>query len=113
MLNSASIKHHALKCGFDLCGIARADRHPKLARLGEWLDQGRAGDMRYLHASRDERLDPAQVLRSARSVVSLGVVYNANDTQRRRDTRRRGEDADDRGDAEIARYARGEDYHDV
>jgi len=116
MLNSASIKHHARKCGFDLCGIARADRHPKLARLGDWLDQGRAGDMRYLHESRDERLDPAQVLRSARSIVSLGVVYNASDTQRRRDTRRRGEDADNRGgrgDAEIARYARGEDYHDV
>jgi len=113
MLTSASIKSRARELSFDLCGIARADRHPKLARLTEWLDQGRAGDMRYLHESRDERLDPAQVLRSARSVVSLGVVYN---------TQRRGEETPghgdspslgERGNAEIARYARGEDYHDV
>ncbi|HEX5215309.1 MAG TPA: tRNA epoxyqueuosine(34) reductase QueG [Vicinamibacterales bacterium] len=122
MVTSAAIKLRARDCGFDLCGIARADRHPKLARFGDWLDQGRAGDMRYLHESRDERLDPAQVLRSARSIVSLGVVYNTPDTQRRRDTGSRrdsggtGDDTDNRagsGEAEIARYARGEDYHDV
>ncbi len=114
MLTSASIKSRARESGFDLCGIARAERHPKLARLSEWLDQGRAGDMHYLRDSRDERLDPTQVLRSARSIISLGVVYNT--LRRGEGTPRRGDDTPGRrgnGGAEIAKYARGEDYHDV
>ena len=47
-LVAADIKARAAEIGFDLCGIARADRHPKLARLAEWITQGRAGEMQYL-----------------------------------------------------------------
>jgi len=97
MLTRDAIIEQARALGFDLCGIAAAERHPKLSRLSEWIASGRAGDMTYLADSADERSDPARVLHSARSVVSLGVVYNT-----------RGPAA-----GAVSRYAWGDDYHDV
>jgi len=97
MLTRETIVEHARAVGFDLCGIARADRHPKLARLLEWIAAGRAGEMTYLADSADERADPANVLRSARSVVSLGIVYNTSEPAA----------------TAVSRYAWGDDYHDV
>jgi epoxyqueuosine reductase len=104
MLTAAAVKAKAVEVGFDLCGIAPAVRHPRLARLRSWIDEGRAGDMHYLRASLDERSDPAVMLPTARSVISLGSVYNTaapsvSDTPPDR--------------AIIARYAQGADYHDV
>jgi epoxyqueuosine reductase len=105
MLTPQAIKAKAVEIGFDLCGIARADRHPKLARLRSWIDEGRAGDMHYLDASIDERLDVTAVLPTARSVVSLATVYNTAQPYSR--------DALAPGRAAVARYAWGDDYHDV
>jgi epoxyqueuosine reductase len=104
-LQSSSIKARALAEGFDLCGIARADRYPKLSRLADWIDRGFAGDMYYLADSLDERLDPRRVLPTVRSVVSLGSVYNVPATRPSTDVAP--------GDAVIARYAWGDDYHEV
>jgi epoxyqueuosine reductase len=67
----------ARSTGFDLCGIARAERHPRLARIAAWIADGRAGEMTYLTDSLEERLDPRHVLPTARSIVSLAVVYHA------------------------------------
>ena len=100
-----AIKTKAREVGFDLCGIARAERHPKLARLAEWIASGYAGDMTYLARSCDERLDPSAVLPRVRSIISLAVVYNTDSAAA---ARRPGS-----GAASIARYARGEDYHAV
>ena len=97
MLTRDAVLERARAVGFDLCGIARAERHPKLARLSEWIAAGHAGEMSYLAESADERLDPSRVLPTARSVVSLAVVYNAG--------------APPAGP--ISRYAWGDDYHDV
>jgi epoxyqueuosine reductase len=97
MLTREAIFEQARVVGFDLCGIATAERHPKLSRLSEWIAAGRAGEMTYLADSADERSDPASVLHSARSVVSLGVVYNTPEPTA----------------GAISRYAWGDDYHDV
>jgi epoxyqueuosine reductase len=97
MLTREAIIEQARGLGFDLCGIASAERHPKLSRLSEWIAAGRAGEMTYLADSADERSDPALVLHSVRSVVSLGVVYNTNEPTA----------------AAVSRYAWGDDYHDV
>ena len=61
--------------------------------------------MQYLARNAARRVDPREVLPSARSVVSLGVVYNVG-----------GDSSLERADpraALISRYARGNDYHDV
>ncbi len=104
MLTAAGVKAKAVEVGFDLCGIAPAAKHPRLARLASWIDEGRAGDMHYLRDSLDERSDPAVMLPTARSVISLGCVYNTSPPA-----------AFDMspGRAAIARYAQGDDYHDV
>jgi epoxyqueuosine reductase len=104
MLTSIGVKAAAVAAGFDLCGVARAERHPKLARLAEWVRSGQAGEMRYLADSLDQRLDPRHVLPTARSVVSLACVYNT-------DAPYSAAEPPDR--AAIARYAWGADYHDV
>ena len=102
MLTSAAIKSTAADLKFDLCGIAPAVGHPRLSRLAEWIADGYAGDMAYLERSLDERLDPTRVLASARTVVSVACVYNTGAPSAT------GPDA-----AIVARYARGDDYHDV
>src|SRR5690606_25295393 len=105
MITSLEIKAHVLQSGFDLCGVARADRHPKLAKLAEWIAQGRAGEMTYLAESADERRDVRETLRSARSVISVGVVYNTSTPP--------SSPAREPGHVAVARYARGDDYHPV
>jgi epoxyqueuosine reductase len=104
-LDSAAVKTRALEVGFDLAGIAAAMPHPRLSRLADWIDRGRAGDMRYLDKSRDERLDPRRVLPTARSVVSVAAIYNTRHPY--------SATVDDPARARVARYAWGDDYHEV
>lgn len=104
-LTSATVAAKAVELGFDLCAIAPAARHPRLARLASWIDEGRAGDMRYLTDTLDERLDVSVMLPTARSVVSLACVYNTAEPY--------STTVDDDGRAAVARYAWGDDYHDV
>lgn len=106
MLTRDGVLAQARAAGFDLCGIARADRHPRLARLASWIADGRAGDMTYLADSLDERLDPAHVLPTVRSIVSVAVVYNTRPVER-------PAAPGTEGAAVISRYAWGDDYHDV
>ena len=104
-MTSAEVKARAAELGFDLCGIAPVGGFKELAFLREWLDRGYAGEMGYLARSADRRADVRAVLPSATSVISLGTIYN---TDRPYSTEVAGTSA-----ALIARYAWGEDYHDV
>ena len=104
-VTAADVKQQATAVGFDLCGIAPAVAHGELAFLREWLDRGYAGEMAYMQRSADKRADVRHVLPSARVVIVLATVYN---TDRPYST----ENADP-GRAAIARYAWGDDYHDV
>ncbi len=97
MLTRDAILARAHELGFDLAGIARAERHPRLARLTEWIAAGRHGEMQYLADSAWERVDPAEVLPTARSVISVAVVYNTAEPAA----------------GAVSRYAWGDDYHDV
>jgi epoxyqueuosine reductase len=105
MLTSADIKAKARELGFDACGIAPAGDLPELAFLREWLARGYAATMAYMHRSAERRADVRRVLPSARSVIVTATVYN---TRRPYSTESR-----DEGRAHIARYAWGDDYHDV
>jgi epoxyqueuosine reductase len=99
------IKGHAAELGFALCGIAPAASHKELAFLRDWLGRGYAGEMQYLERSADRREDVRAVMPSAKSVICLATAYN---TDRPYSTERA-----DSSTALIARYAWGEDYHDV
>jgi len=104
-MEARAIKTKARELGFDLCGIAPAADFPELTFFHEWLERGFAGTMAYLARSADRRADARHVLPTARTVIVTATNYN---TDRPYST----ECADPRR-AQIARYAWGEDYHDV
>jgi epoxyqueuosine reductase len=105
MLSAADVKAHARSLGFDACGIAPATAHPELAFFPEWLARGYAGSMAYLARSADRRADVRHVLPSAKTVIATATVYNTD--------RPYSVASADRTRAHIARYAWGDDYHDV
>jgi epoxyqueuosine reductase len=104
-LTSSAIKLKARELGFDLCGVAPAADLPELTFFEKWLSQGYAGDMAYLHRSRERRADVRRVLPSAEAVIVTGTVYNTDAPY--------SIECRDPSRAHIARYAWGDDYHDV
>ena len=104
-LTAELVKQEAAAAGFDLCGIAPASGHVELRFLREWVERGYAGDMHYIRNSLERRMDVRHVLPSARSVLSLGTIYNTPHPY--------STDAEEPGRAAIARYAWGDDYHAV
>jgi len=133
MVSAARIKAKAVELGFDLCGIAPADNFPELTFLQEWLAHGYAGEMAYMARSAERRADVRNVVRGARSVIVMGTIYateqvrlkpDPTDDAGRKQAASEGlsESAEDHrwgspsggpSHAVIARYARGDDYHDV
>ena len=105
MMTSSQVKQRALACGFDLCGIAPAGDVAELARLPEWLARGYAGRMTYLNRTARVRADIRRWLPSARSVVAVANLYDTDHPHH--------VEMADPARARIARYAWGDDYHDV
>ena len=96
------IKKHAKELGFDLVGIASAETSNYASYLREWLDAGKAGEMAYLNKRFDERVDPQTYLPGARSVICVAMNYHVP------------LEAPPAGvNGRVARYALGEDYHDL
>jgi epoxyqueuosine reductase len=105
MVTSEAVKRRAKELGFDLCGIAPVAAFPELAFLREWLDRGYAGTMGYLPRSARRRADVRCAMPTARAVIMTGTIYNTD--------RPYSTDRNDSAHGEVARYAWGEDYHDV
>jgi epoxyqueuosine reductase len=104
-LTESDVKARAAELGFDLCGIAPVADHRELAFLREWLERGYAGEMHYMARSAERRADVRAVMPSAASVICLGTIYNTD--------RPYSTEVADPAAAHIARYAWGEDYHEV
>ena len=104
-LTSLDIKQKARELGFDLCGVAPAVDLPELTFFQTWLARGYAGEMAYLQRSAEQRADARRVLPSAQSVIVTGTIYNTAVPY--------STESADPGRAQIARYAWGDDYHDV
>ncbi len=104
-LTSALVKERAAALGFDACGVAPAEQLPQLAFFQEWLALGYAGTMRFLERSAAQRADIHQALPSAQSVIVTATLYNSD--------RPFSTASADPSQAQVARYAWGDDYHDV
>jgi epoxyqueuosine reductase len=112
--DTAWIAERARALGFELCGVARAEKFPELARAEEWFARGFAGEMKYLGDAR--RSDPALVLSGARSVIVCGMNYNSELPRSNEFDDESVEGPGTNGDGPrgwISRYAWGDDYHDV
>jgi epoxyqueuosine reductase len=92
----------ALAIGFDLVGVSRAEPTRESEFLRDWIARGYAGEMHYLERRLEQRVDPRRVLEGARSIVAVGLVYDPGPREEPR-----------AGQARVARYAGGEDYHEV
>ena len=100
-----AVKGRARVLGFDLVGVAPAGPSRYQDYYRRWLDEGRAGSMRYLHNRFEERTDPSVYLPGARSVVCVAINYHVPlETVPRDERRRRGR---------VARYALGDNYHEL
>lgn len=97
------IRSVAAAFGFDLIGFTGAAPTRRTRFLREWVERGFAGEMHYIERRLEERIDPRLVLPEARSLIVVGV-YCAADPEPVDDALPRGH---------IARYAGGDDYHDV
>lgn len=98
-----ALKAEARRLGFGGCGVSEAVQLDDEARhLERWLAHGRHASMRWMENHFDKRIDPRQLVDGARSVVSVIHNYYQPDP------------APDRpDDGRVARYAWGDDYHDV
>src|SRR5881394_2047551 len=98
------LKQQARQLGFELAGIAAATPADTFAAFRDWLDQGHAGDMHYLHKHADAHQQPQSVLAEVRSVIMVGRNYKPPDLPPETPAGTVGR---------VARYARAADYHDV
>ena len=103
-----TIKARARDLGFDLVGITDAVPSAFAEEYRDWIAHGYAGEMDYLARNLHRRLDPRELLPDARSIIVVGMNYYA-DTEEGPGTPQNL----DPERAIFARYARGDDYHDV
>ncbi|MBN1556344.1 MAG: tRNA epoxyqueuosine(34) reductase QueG [Phycisphaerae bacterium] len=97
---TSRVKESALECGFARVGVAPVGAVEHADAFRAWLAAGYHADMTYLEENVEKRLNPAQLIEGAKSVICLAVSY--------------APDGDEPStDAFIARYARGGDYHKV
>lgn len=101
----AQLLSFARQIGFDSCRIAPCSEPAHASEFREWLRQGAHGEMNYMQRGEEKRCDPQKVLPGARSMVVLALNYfQGNAAHGAAGTGKTGK---------IARYAWGEDYHDV
>jgi len=101
----AQLVSFARKIGFHSCRIAACGGPAHAAQFREWLHEGAHGEMNYMERGEEKRCDPQKVLPGARSIVVLALNYfQGEQAPRRSATAATGK---------IARYAWGDDYHEV
>ena len=101
--DSRQVKEWAGELGFDLVGIAPAVPSKHAEFLTDWLERGFHGDMQYLQRHVAQRIDPAEFVPGAKSIICTALSY----------WRASGQFPDEAPTGRIARYAWGRDYHDV
>jgi len=99
--NTQYVKELAQSMGFDYCGIAKAKELTEDAlRLEQWLHKGFHGEMDYMARNFDLRIDPRKLVPGAKSVICFIKNYYPSEVQ-------------EKGFPKIAKYAWGNDYHEV
>jgi len=91
--------------GFDLFGVIRPGKVAGFDKFTKWLRAGNQAEMHWLEGNLDKRADTSLVLENCQSIIVLGISYfnhNYSDEEKR-----------DQDRALIARYAWGNDYHEV
>lgn len=99
-----AVRRVGLALGLDAVGFAAAEPGPHNTFVREWWARGYGGELDYVGRRLEERVDPRRVLPEARSLIVAALVLPGNEAEARPGAGPRGR---------IARYAGGDDYHDV
>jgi epoxyqueuosine reductase len=90
------VKAQAYGLGFDLAGVARLGEVESAAAFDAWVEAGYAGEMHYLTRGAEKRRDSRLPVPGALSAIVVAMSYGGREPS-----------------GPVARYARGDDYHDV
>ena len=102
----AALTLEARALGFDCAGVTDPDAIADVAQhFRAFLDDGAHGDMNWLAASPERRMDPRALWPGVRSVIMLGVNYGPDENPL--------DILQHRTSGAISVYAQGDDYHDV
>jgi epoxyqueuosine reductase len=99
-----ALQNLARNLGFSLCRVARCETPTHALAFHEWLEDGCAGEMGWLERNAERRTDPQLVLPGARAVVVVAMNYFQGPPKETNLQEPRGR---------IARYAWGDDYHEL
>ncbi|MBI3911490.1 MAG: tRNA epoxyqueuosine(34) reductase QueG [Armatimonadetes bacterium] len=101
----AALRERAYSLGFELFGVAAATPAETRAAYEEWLAAGYAGEMAYLGRDPARRADPRRAWPDTAAILVVGLNYRPveEESQARSDPTR----------GRFARYALGDDYHEV
>ena len=91
-----SIRAQGFGLGFDLVGITTLGSVETAPHFDEWLARGYAGEMHYLPKWADKRRDSRLPYEGVKSAIVVALDYGGAEPS-----------------GPVARYARGDDYHDV
>lgn len=100
---TAEIKHFAQVLGIHKIGIAQVttlDEEEK--KIKDWLARGYQGTMEWMNRNIEKRSDTRNILPDAVSVISVALNYYTAHTHEK-----------NYATGKIARYAWGDDYHDI
>jgi epoxyqueuosine reductase len=90
------LKAQAYGLGFDLVGITSLGPMETAETFDTWIEHGYAGEMDYLARGAEKRRDSRLPVAGATSAIVVGLSYGGREPS-----------------GPVARYARGNDYHDV
>jgi epoxyqueuosine reductase len=90
------IKAQAYGLGFDLAGITTLGPATTAPAFDDWLARGYAGEMSYLPRNAEKRRDSRRPFEGATTAIVVAMNYGGTEPS-----------------GPVARYARGDDYHDV
>ncbi len=93
---ASRLKAQAYGLGFDLVGITTLGPAETAPVFDEWVAAGRAGEMHYLPRGAEKRRDTRLPYDGATTAIVVGMSYGGAEPS-----------------GPVARYARGDDYHDV
>ena len=91
-----AIRGQAYGLGFDLVGITTLGPAETAAAFDRWIEAGYAGEMGYLARGAEKRRDTRLPVPGALSAIVVALDYGGREPS-----------------GPVARYARGDDYHDV
>jgi epoxyqueuosine reductase len=111
----AELVSFAREIGFDSCRIAACESPAHTNEFRHWLNDEAHGEMNYMERGEEKRCDPQKVLPGAKSIVVVALNYfQGNESGIGFQPMSHRQDADaTAAKGRIARYAWGDDYHDV